>query len=437
MLDILLLEPSSSHKRRYTSKIFTAQGRVNRPRLDDIKVQLGEIRHYCVNHQHALVNELMTTVALCPDVDVTLAVDASQAVNKIKEISDSSPIAINKSAVITRELVPGLVSRGYPVIEPYYSEFKPFENRFTDYWQLPDMTLESRWLSFETPVNLGLRRRRSIHISGERDFVGLVGVNTLSAKEASVVMLQHMGNIGKIFEQAREIILVAGLDKIVRDLGDAIFQAKCMAIFGSETLPLSIQSGAQSEGGIEDLPFFRATGSTEKIHLILLDNGRSRILQSRYKDLLACIGCRACIKDCPTSRFFVENVHLSPKEYLYSFITGNNSSLALCLQSKTCRSNCPLDIDLPGMIIEAKIRTSGKHRPLSDKFLSKIDVLERLGSSMPWLAGILSNSRLLRRLGEKMTGISRERHIPRMQRATFAKWFRSREGGGEEDSEDC
>ena len=44
------------------------------------------------------------------------------------------------------------------------------------------------------------------------------------------------------FEQAREIILVAGLDKIVRDMDDAIFQAKCMAIFGSETLPLSILS---------------------------------------------------------------------------------------------------------------------------------------------------------------------------------------------------
>ena len=88
------------------------------------------------------------------------------------------------------------------------------------------------------------------------------------------------------------------------------------------------------------------------------------------------------------------------------------------------------------MIIEAKIRTSGKQRPLSEKFFSKIDVLERLGSSMPWLAGILSNSKLLRWLMEKMTGISRERHIPRMQRITFAKWFRSIEKRGEEDSED-
>jgi L-lactate utilization protein LutB len=434
MSDILLLEPGSSRKRRCYSEIFITPTRAHQPSLADIKTQLREVRDYSVTHQDALVNELITGLATSPNVEVTFAADAGHAVNRIREISGKSPVATNKSAVVTRELVPLLVSAGSPVIESYYDEFKPFENRFSEYWQLPDMIFESLWRSFEKPIDLNLLRKRSAQINGAKDLVGLMGVNAISAKEGSVVMLQHMSNISKIFEQAREIILVAGLDKIVRNLDEAVLQAKCMAIFGSEALPLNCQTKAGRERSIDGLPFHKPSQTTGKIYLILLDNGRSQILQSGYKDLLACIGCRACIKVCPASRYFAEDTRVSPKEYIYLFISGKNPSVERCLQCKGCEAHCPLNIDVPGMILAARELTSKKHRPLSDHLLSNVEVLEGLGSTMPWLACVVSNSRLLRWLGEKMTGISRERQIPRMQRGTFAKWFRSIEKRVEGDS---
>jgi L-lactate utilization protein LutB len=435
MSNILLLEPASSNKRRGYSEIFISPNRINQPGLEEIKIKLREVRDYSVTRQDALVDELINGVASNPNVDITFAVDAGLAVKRIKEISGDCPIVINKSAVIKRELVPPLISADYPVIESYYDEFKPFENRFNEYWQLPHLLFESRWRSFERPINLSLLREKNIQIKGTKDIIGLVGVNAISAREGSVVLLQHMSNIGKIFEQARKIILVAGLDKIVRDIDEAVFQAKCMAVFGAEALPLTFNRKTYAEAGINDLSYHPLSETAKKIHVILLDNGRSRIRQTIFRDLLSCIGCQACIRDCPASRYFAENTPLSPKEYVHRFIMGEISSIERCLQCKRCEASCPLNIDLPGMILEAKRRMSKKRRPLGDYLLSNIEMVEELGSSMPWLVGPAFNSRHLRWLGEKMTGISRRRQIPVMQRETFEKWFRSREKRIEGDGE--
>lgn len=436
MSDILLLEPISSTKRRSYSEIFVSPNRINQPGLAEIKIKLREVRDYSVTHQDALVDDLITGLVANPSMDVAFAADAGLAVKRIKEISGDCPIVINKSAVVKRELVPPLISADYPVIESYYDEFKSFENRFTEYWQLPHMLVESCWHSFERPVNLSLLRKRKIQIKGTKDVIGLVGVNAISAREGSVVLLQHMSNINKIFGQAKKIILVAGLDKIVRDIDEAVFQARCMAVFGAEALPLTFDKKTDAEGGMNNLPFHPLSGTWEKIHVILLDNGRSRIRETKFRDLLTCISCQACIKDCPASRYFNEDIRLSPKEYIYRFITGENPSIERCLQCKRCEANCPLNIDLPGMILEAKRQTVKKHRPLSDYFLSNVEMLEELGSSMPWLVSVAFNSRHLRWIGEKMTGISRKRMIPVMRRGTFEKWFRSVEKKVEGDGED-
>jgi L-lactate dehydrogenase complex protein LldF len=426
MANILLLEPASSGKRRTFSDSFIKKKRAGRPCMNKIKKRLREIRDDSLINQDTLINNLMDALNVASGVDISFAHDAQQAVKRIKEISGPGLLVTNKSAVVTMELVPHLKTAGNPVIASYDGEFKSFDNRFKAYWQLPHMLFESRWDSFERPVDLTLIRRKRVRRHGLKDFTGLIGVNAISADNGSTIMLQHMRNISMIFEQAKEIILVIGLDKIVGIQKDAVFIAKCMAFFGAEALPLALPSNERQDNTINGLPFMSFSKAADHIHMILLDNGRRRILRSENRDLLSCIGCRACTKVCPVSPYFAAGTFLSPREYLYQFISGQIVSVDKCLQCKSCEAVCPLNIDLPGMILEGNKRMSKKHRPISDRLLSNIDIVEGFGSNVPQLAATVSGNKLMRRLGEMFMGISMERRIPQLKRDTFLKRFSAR-----------
>jgi len=428
MLPILLMQPDSTGKRRRFSRtLLEPRGVAPQPGVEEIKSRLRAIRNHSQAHLDALRGELIASLAAHPDVEFSLADDASQAVETIKAISNGTPIAISRSAVVTRELLPAMVASGLDVIETYKDQFEPFKNRFDRPWQLPAMEFDPVLDSFDRSKDLISLREASLRKQGSKNFTGLLGVNAISAKDGAVVLLQHMRNISEVFTQANELILVASLDKIVADLDAAVFQTMCMAIFGWEALPLSLRGRAGYEASIDSMPFEVPTEQgVRKIHLIVFDNGRSRLLNGRYAELIACIDCRACMKSCPAFPFFEDGAPWSPKEYIYFFVTGKNPSLELCLQCKSCRADCPLDIDLPGMILDARIWASADTRlPITDSFLSNFETLARWGSSVPALANVATDNRLMRWLEEKALGISRERQLPRFQRTTLAKWFRS------------
>lgn len=429
-MSVLLMEPVSSSKRRHFAEMLREPRTPLQPGLEDVKTRLRQMRSDALDHMDSLVGELEATLTGCPEVEVISAADGAQAVKTIRELSGgTNRIAVNKSSVVSKELVLPLTSSGFEILESYPDELKPFDNRFGGYWDLAQVTFESLSESFQRPVELMGLRRSSIQENGAKDFVGLLGVNAVSAGDGSVVLLQHSTNISKVFEQAKNVVLVASLEKIVRNVDDAIFQTKCMALFGYEALALDMHGRSSETAGIEnlplDVPLERAMG---KLHLILFDNGRRQMLQSRYKELLACISCKACAKSCPAYQFPIENAKWTPREYVC--FLGKNTALEhrLCLQCKACEANCPLGIDLPGMILDAKAEfTSKKRRPLADMVMANASMAEEWGSRVPWLANPLMNSRPLRWLGEKTIGISKERQLPHIQGKTFAKWFRAKQ----------
>jgi Fe-S oxidoreductase len=300
MLPVIVLEPVSYSKRRRYSEIIREPRRSLQPGIDDIKQKLKQIRSDTLDHLDYLVDEFTDHIARYPEVELIFAADAEQAAKKILEISGSTLIATNRSSVITIEIAPHLNSSSSPVIESYYEEFNPIAPVFDENLQFPVMPFESRLHSFERQADLSALRSKSIEENGTKDFVGLIGVNAVSAEDGTAVMLQHMNNISKIFLHAREVILVAGLDKIVRATEDAVFQSKCMAIFGSETLRAAIRNMSKRKSSLDTLPFNKSkNGSISMIHLILLDNGRRFLAESPYRELLMCIDCRACNGACP------------------------------------------------------------------------------------------------------------------------------------------
>ncbi|MFC2027771.1 LUD domain-containing protein [Chloroflexota bacterium] len=424
MLPVTLMEPDSTSKRRhFANTLLGSKDAFAHASIEELKEHLREIRDYSVANSDSLIETLTSTLISRNDVEFSYAEDATQAIETIKNVNGDSPIGVSRSSVVTKELVPGLMTSGTEIIETYYGQVKSFENRFLKPWQVPTIENDTVPDTFDISKNLSSIRNSSVLRQGSRSFTGVLGVNAISAQDGTVLLFQHMHNISEVFTQARRLVLVVGIDKIVENMEAAVFQTKCMATFGWGALPLSLHYRDDFEDNTQKLPFEMPEGlMPENIHLILLDNGRSDLRQTRYEDLLSCIGCRACTKGCPAYPFPGKGGPWSPKEYIYFYATGKRDSLDHCLQCKRCKSNCPLSIDLPGMILDARIETTSKAgSPLVDNLLANFETLAKVGNAMPPIANIVASNKLMRWIGEKTVGVSSERQLPKFKRGKRTK----------------
>jgi Fe-S oxidoreductase len=92
----------------------------------------------------------------------------------------------------------------------------------------------------------------------------------------------------------------------------------------------------------------------------------------------------------------------------------------LCVHCHSCRLECPANVDIPKLMLEAKaeyVRTNGL--PLHDWFLSRIDKLAAFFGHLPGLANWAIANPQARWLLEKLTGIAQARKLPRLARRSF------------------
>jgi len=252
-------------------------------------------------------------------------------------------------------------------------------------------------------------------------YIALLGVNAASAEDGTVVFLEHFSNIKKDLEKAEKVVLVVGLDKIVGTRGDSVFQTQCMGVFGAENILLGIEPEHAPAPSIEDLHLPPSLRDRE-LHVIVLDNGRKKLYQDKFKDLFLCIGCRACNKHCPIRHAFNTGYIWTPKTYLTQFLSGASPSVDVCLHCEACRLECPLDIDLPYLIWQAKLDYLAAHgTSFSHKILGRPEALAKLGTSAAPLSNWAMSLPLVRVPMESITGIDRRTTLPRFHRKTFQK----------------
>ncbi len=422
MLSTFILQPSSSDKRRAYSRTMIGPKTPLFPSLDDLKTQLKIIRNAAVGNLDLLVMQLSETLSGLPNVEVVMASDEQQALKAIRQACGTTKtIAINQSSVIKHELSSGLRQNGLQIIDSYSGEFSRFEDRFVNYSQLPEVSASQSLASFSAS-NLAALRSSSIESNGAKDFVGLLGINAISARDGTVFLMEHFCNISKVFQQARKLILVVTPEKIVPGNDEARLQTLAMGIFGWEVRLL----GLGNKGGdnqLQEIPFIASSNADPNVLVIVMDNGRRRLKDGPYRDLLLCIGCRACMRSCPTQQFFGSNSGLNPKEYLYYFIQGKNNSLDLCLGCGMCRVECPLDIDVSGMIIKARSQWPRKGS-LVGTMLANFELLSKWGSTRPGVANAMLGNRVPRWFADRVLGISKDAPVPKFRKDTLERWLR-------------
>ncbi len=425
MAPLVLIEPTARQKQHRLAEVIFKGAVDYSP--EEIKLRLKKIREYSADHMVELAEKFRRSIANYSDTHVTLAKDITEAVDYITQVTqETKTIAIGKSSTVN-ELRPGLEKSGYTLVDTYSPQFfqgDGDQKRINYPWQLPTMLGQSAWDTFDYSSDIA---QQTMPGQGVKDIVALLGVNAASAEDGSLFFLQHSANIGAILRQARKLILVVGLEKIVESSSDAFFQTKCTGTFGMESILLDLKISDKNQGVVDPLAEIpETTDLAQELHIILLDNGRTSIAKGDYKELLQCIGCRACSKQCPGYRY-LEEFGYYPKEYLWLFLLGYNPSIGLCTHCAMCEIECPVDIDIPKLIAKAKAEYSpGIARLRDSRALMNMPRLAPLGSLAAPLINWLSGVKLLRMLIEKVVGIDRRRKAPTFHYETFERWFRSR-----------
>jgi len=123
--------------------------------------------------------------------------------------------------------------------------------------------------------------------------VGITGANFLVAETGTSIIVTNEGNGDLTQILPRVHIVLASLEKVVPTLEDAatILRVLARSATGQEFSAYTTLSTGPKRPGDLDGP--------EEYHVILLDNGRSKLLGTEFQEVLRCIRCGACMNHCP------------------------------------------------------------------------------------------------------------------------------------------
>ncbi|MCX5811193.1 MAG: LUD domain-containing protein [Proteobacteria bacterium] len=427
---LIVVEPSPEQSKHRAAGIFVRKEK--RIEGESVKEHLRKIREDARSNNASLIEQLQKTLGKYDGVKITSAKDAKEAVSYIKQIADNTTLAsINKSNIVVNELRPGLQAAGFKTYLRYYGEFNNFEEgkfqkKVEDYWSLPGMHGRNLVESFD--------KRHSItrlSSSGIKDYVAIMGVNAISAEDGTVYFLQHMSNITKDLQQAKKIILVVGIEKILKNKEDALFHTKSMGIYGLESILLDLIPHDIEKYDFESLPELSGENGQE-LHVIFYDNGRSELLKNGYSDLFLCIDCRACARQCPVGQhiFLDKGMVYSPKNYLLGSLQGWLPPVEVCLHCGRCQVECPVDIDIPTLIWKAQFEHYAEDgRSLKKKMLDDPELLAKLGGMTAPLSNWMVKLWIVKMMTQFFTGVHKDSTLPEFHRQTFRDWFK---GGSHE-----
>jgi len=196
--------------------------------------------------------------------------------------------------------------------------------------------------------------------------VSITGANVLVADEGIIGLIENEGNISLITRLVDKHICLTGIDKIVKNWYDAITVLKMaeasLDLQGAYVSFIKGPSRTADIGGVEVLQMHGA----KEVHVVLLDDYRSKIKNTPLEQVLQCINCGRCFLSCPLIKILGLNILTSefsrgPIGLIKTYLLAENGleesvkmGLFLCTSCKRCELNCPSEINIPEMIIYLK-----------------------------------------------------------------------------------
>lgn len=202
--------------------------------------------------------------------------------------------------------------------------------------------------------------RKSLRSFLEQADVGISGANAIVAETGAIVVTENEGNIRAVTSMPRIHLAIAGVEKIVPTLQDAMTVIKAAAVFGVGQdigTYISIVSGP-SRYDNNDFSFLGAAQGPQEVHVVLLKTGREKAISEGYEESLYCINCGSCLNFCPVYSAIGEKfgykylggrgaVFTAMHEYLEK---AQEAGLSLCIGCKRCEEACAVGMKTPKMI---------------------------------------------------------------------------------------
>ncbi len=271
--------------------------------------------------------------------------------------------------------------------------------------------------------------------------MGISGANFIVAETGSTLIVTNEGNGRLCTTMPRVHVAITGIEKVVPTLEDVTTLLRLLprsATGQSITNYVSVTTGVRAPGE-EDGP--------EHFHIVLVDNGRSRLLGTEFQAMLRCIRCGACMNHCPVYQTIGGHaygwVYPGPMgSILTPSYVGIENALDLPNASTLCNQCgvvCPVKIPLPEL--QRKLREKQVERglrPWTERLALRLwayaaaqpeiySLGARLAARM--LRRMGGSERLIHRLPPGASGWTKGRDMPAPEGKTFHELYRQRSAG--------
>ncbi len=276
------------------------------------------------------------------------------------------------------------------------------------------------------PEELALQARTRLREVFKSARVGISGVNFGVVESGRLVLVENEGN-NRLSTTAPEVhVALMGIEKILPRDSDLPMFLRLLA--GSSTgQQLTVYTHFIRGPRRPD----ERDGPNE-VHLILLDNGRSKVLNGPYRDILRCIRCGACLNVCPVYRqasgHAYKHVYSGPLgAVLAPALEGIDQHKDLPFASSlcgACEEVCPVKIPIPDLLLS--LRHEAQRARLAKNLAPWKMFAFGSGSAFRWSVG-LTLLPLARHLPHPaLRGWTVERELPSKIGRDFRGWWHDR-----------
>ena len=184
--------------------------------------------------------------------------------------------------------------------------------------------------------------------------MGISGANFGVVESGSLCLVSNEGNIRMSSTLPRIHMVFMGMERVIARLEDhdMLFRLLARGAAAQNMAGYVSYVGGPRRPGEADGP--------DAFHLVVLDNGRTRILADpRFREMLLCIRCAACLNVCPVYGRIGGHAYGYPYSgpvgaVVTPLLVGINRAKDLCTGETlcgACRHACPVDIDIPRMLL--------------------------------------------------------------------------------------